>query len=503
MLDSIAIDHDSKIQLNRQIYEEIRKMIVSGQLQSNAKLPSTRDLASELCVSRTTIRCAFDQLLGEGYLNSQLGSGTFVAQHQFSIGEGASSSPSENEASEHAETDLLSNRGARISQAPAIAGFGFARPFVSSVPGLDQFPFKKWYRILSRQWRYANADNMSYGDLGGFEPLRRAIATYLTTSRGVNCNWEQVIVVAGAQQGYNLIANMLLDVGDPVWVEDPGYTGALGAFIAAGAKLTHVPVDESGLVVEIGRKLEPKARLALVTPSRQYPLGMVMPFSRRTELLDWAASSKTWIVEDDYDSEFRYSGAPLPALHALDKNERTIYVGSFSKVLFPALRLGYLVVPPKMASAFTVASGIASKGPPTHLQAAVAEFIEGGHFSQHIRRMRKIYKERQDVLVTAVRDELSDMIDIVPSKSGLHLIGWLKLKIDAKVVCDLAETRGIFLTPLSDYYSQPFRQNGIMMGFASSPPEQLRESVKVLAEILNSATEQLGSSAEQDRRNPA
>jgi GntR family transcriptional regulator/MocR family aminotransferase len=486
-LDIIGINRKSKTQLSRQIYSEIRNLITSGQLGSNTRLPSTRDLAAELSVSRTTIRSAFDQLLGEGYLNSRAGSGTYVAEHRVLVGgenDTTSKKNSPDEKNENTEAVLLSKRGLRISKATSVAGYRYARPFVSSVPGLDQFPYKTWYRILSRQWRYANVDNMGYGDLGGYKDLRRAIASYLATSRGVKCDWEQVIVVAGAQQGYNLIANMMLDPEDPVWVEDPGYMGSKGAFVAAGAKLIHVPVDESGLMVETARAQEPSARLALVTPSRQYPLGVVMPYSRRLELLNWALENSAWIVEDDYDSEFRYAGNPLPALQGLDQHDRTIYVGSFSKILFPALRLGYLVVPPKLVNAFTVASGIASKGPPTHLQAAVADFIIEGHFSRHIRRMRSIYKERQSVLISAVRNELDGLLEIDASNSGLHLIGWLKHGIDEAAVCEMAEARGIDLTPLSYCCFQAQSRGGIMLGFASSPSEQLISGVKVLAEII-------------------
>jgi GntR family transcriptional regulator/MocR family aminotransferase len=485
-LDAIRIDRDSKTQLSRQIYNEIRALIASKKLGSNTKLPSTRDLASELGVSRTTMRNAFDQLLSEGYLTSQTGSGTFVAEYddmdRVDVGKPVKSIVKHSSQ----ESDYLSKRGCRISQAIAVPGYSHARPFVSSVPGLDKFPYKKWYSILSRHWRHSSAEKMGYGDLGGLEELRRTIASYLTTTRGVNCTWEQVIVVAGAQQGYNIIANMLLDADDPVWVEDPGYLGAKEAFVAAGARLVHVPVDGSGLDVEAGRALEPNSRLALVTPSRQYPLGMVMPYSRRLELLTWAASNNAWVVEDDYDSEFRYSGAPLPALQGLDQNDRTIYVGSFSKVMFPALRLGYMVVPPNLATPFTVASGIASKGPPTHLQAAVADFIVEGHFSRHIRRMRKVYKERQEVLVSEVRSNLDGLLEIDHSNSGLHLIGWLQNGIDEHEVCKIAASRGIDITPLSYCYYQAPHKSGLMLGFASSPPEQLVNGVKILAEIVKS-----------------
>lgn len=399
LLDTIRLDRESSVLLHRQIYDSLQYFIMSGMLAPGTRLPSTRELMNELKVSRTTVRHAFDRLIAEGYLTSQIGSGTYV-DLKFN---GALLRPKAAKISarqaEPGSTTLLSKRGSRIADAKAITGYTHARPFVQSVPGLDQFPLKTWARVLARQWHRHDDGKMGYGELAGYQPLRKAIASYLAAARGVSCRWEQVIIVAGAQHAFGLIANILLDPGDSVWVEEPGYSGARGAFVAAGLNLVPVPVDEYGLNVDAGRALGPDARLALITPSHQLPLGMVMPVSRRLEVLDWARRAEAWVIEDDYDSEFRYVGPPLSALQGLDQHERTLYVGTFSKVLFPSLRLGYLVVPPGLAEAFTSANGIILKGPPTHLQAAVADFITEGHFARHIRRMRKVYKERQQAML--------------------------------------------------------------------------------------------------------
>ena len=484
-LDAIDLDRNSADPLYYQICKTLRKLIISGELVSGTRLPSTRMLMSELRVSRTTVRRAFDELLAEGYLSSRSGSGTFVAPQ---INDGLIQ-PMATKAISGGKIPLsaasLSKRGSRIASAHAVTGYSHARPFVHSIPAMDQFPFKVWSRILARQWHGIDDGKMGYGELAGYRPLRKAITSYLTTARGIKCNWEQVIIVAGAQQAFGLTANMLLDPGDSIWVEEPGYSGARGAFVAAGLNLIPVPVDEHGLNVEAGVALEPNAGLAHITPSHQSPLGMVMPFSRRLEVLEWARQNNAWVIEDDYDSEFRYIGRPLPALQGLDQHDRTIYIGTFSKVLFPSLRLGYLVVPPNLSKPFISANGVFLKGPQTHLQAAVADFITEGHFARHIRRMRKIYKERQDVLLEATQSKLDGLLEVSPSNTGLHLIGWLPDGIDDVVVSDLAGSRGIEVVPLSTSYQHAPQRGGLVLGFASAPPEEIKNGVDVLASVLH------------------
>ncbi|NKW71695.1 PLP-dependent aminotransferase family protein [Rhodobacteraceae bacterium R_SAG10] len=483
-LEAIGLDRESGALLHVQIYENLRKLIISGMLSSGMRLPSSRVLMVELGVSRTTVRHAFDRLIAEGYLFSHRGSGTRVAPQcndalilPKSAGETAGTTTPLTPA-------RLSARGDRIAGATAIRGYSHARPFVPSIPGLDQFPHKTWARVLARQWHRHDDGTMGYGELAGYLPLRKAIATYLVIARGIICNWEQVVIVAGAQQAFGLIANMLLDPGDSVWVEEPGYSGANGAFVASGLNLVPVPVDEYGLNVQAGVALAPHARLALITPSHQLPLGMVMPVARRLEVLDWARRTDAWVIEDDYDSEFRYTGRPLSALQGLDQYGRTIYVGTFSKVLFPSLRLGYLVTPPNLSDQFASANGLILKGPPTHLQAAVAEFMTDGHFARHIRRMRKIYKERQQVVLASAQAHLGGLLDVSPSDSGMHVIGWLANDVDDRAVSEAAAKRGIEITPLSSCYQGKAPRNGLLLGFASSPPDKLRKGIVELASAI-------------------
>ncbi len=484
-LDAINLSRNSPVQLYHQIYDTLRGLIISGELASGTRIPSTRELMYDLKVSRTTVRHAFDQLIAEGYLSSRCGSGTYVASQIIDELLQPAATKKLSGAEKPLAAASLSRRGLKVADARAISGYSHARPFVHSVPGLDQFPFKIWARVLAQQWHRIDDGKMGYGELAGYRPLRKAIASYLASARGINCHWEQVIIVAGAQQAFGLVANMLLDPGDSVWVEEPGYGGARGAFVAAGLNLIPVPVDKYGLDVKAGCALEPNARLAYLTPSHQLPLGMVMPFSRRLEILEWARQRDAWLIEDDYDSEFRYIDQPLPAMQGLDQDECTIYIGTFSKVLYPSLRLGYLVVPPSLSEAFTSAIGIISKGPPTHLQAAVADFITEGHFARHIRRMRKIYKERQDALLEAAHAKLDGLLDVSPTNAGFHLIGWLPEGIDDVAVSESAASRGIDIMPLSSCYQHPPKRGGLVLGFASVPPEMLRNGIDVLASVFH------------------
>ncbi|MGH3145626.1 MAG: PLP-dependent aminotransferase family protein, partial [Rubrobacter sp.] len=362
----VSLNPTSDAPYYRQLYEGVRSAILSGLLPVGTRLPSTRTLATELGVSRTTAVTAFDQLLAEGYLEGKVGSGTFVAgslpDDLLSVRERV-----ECESGPARSGRRLSGRGAMLAATPATAvrDRGSPRAFRPGVPALDEFPYAVWRRISGKVWRRPSGGLLGYGDPAGYWPLREAISGHLRTARGVRCLPEQVIVVSGSQQALDLAARVLLDPGDAVWVEDPGYTGARGALSGAGARLVPVPVDGEGLEVEKGIEREPDARLACVTPSHQYPLGVTMNLGRRLVLLGWAGSSGAWVVEDDYDSEYRYTGRPLEALQGLDTGERVLYVGTFSKVLFPALRLGYLVVPPDLIEAFTSARELTDRHPPT------------------------------------------------------------------------------------------------------------------------------------------
>jgi len=385
-----SFDPGAPTPLYRQLYNAVRAAILDGQLPAGARLPATRVLAVDLGLSRTTVLTAMAQLLAEGYVEGKRGSGTCVARILPDAALHIGRAPAGVGPSSSATGRTLSRRGqllATASLGPS-RDAGMARAFRPGVPALDLFPWKTWLAIEGRLLRRLSGALRLYDNPAGYRPLRQAVADYLGAARAVRCEADQVIVVAGSQQALDLVARVLLDPGDAVWVEEPGYAGAKGALAAAGARVVPAPVDAEGLDVAAARQRCAAARLAYVTPSHQYPLGMTMSLSRRLALLRWASDAGAWVVEDDYDSEYRYTGRPLAALQGLDTEGRVIYTGTFSKVLFPALRLGYLVVPTDLADAFARAKALTDRGSPVLGQAMLADFLAEGHFGRHIRRMR-------------------------------------------------------------------------------------------------------------------
>jgi GntR family transcriptional regulator/MocR family aminotransferase len=350
------------------------------------------------------------------------------------------------------------------------------------VPALDQFPYRLWSRLAARRWR--RQPLLDYGDPGGYAPLREAIAEYVRLARGARCLAEQVIITSGSQQGVDLAARVLLDPGDAVWMEDPGYSGARAALQVAGASIVPVPVDREGLVVEEGERVAPEARLAYVSPSHQFPVGVTMSAGRRLALLRWASRAGAWILEDDYDSEFRYDARPLAALQGMDEDGRVIYVGTFSKTLFPALRLGYLIVPEGLVEVFRAARAVSDRQSPTMDQVVLADSLVGGHFARHARRMRRLYSERQEVLVDAVRGRLGDRLEVFPSAAGMHLLGWLRPAVDDTLVSAKAAALGIEAAPLSRYALVQPPRGGLLLGWAAYSPQAIREGVVRLEEAL-------------------
>jgi GntR family transcriptional regulator/MocR family aminotransferase len=363
-------------------------------------------------------------------------------------------------------------------------GHALVRPFQTGFPAMESFPRELWARIAARQVRHPSIDRLSYGSAAGFAPLRRAIAEYLRTSRGVRCSWEQVVVTAGSQQALDLAARVLLDPDDTAWIEDPGYMGARGAFTAAGLRCAPVAVDGEGLSVHDGVARFPEARMAYCTPSRQYPMGVAMSLTRRMELLAWARNRGAWIVEDDYDSEFRYAGRPLAALQGLDAAGRVIYTGTFSKTLFPALRLGYLVAPETVVDAFIAARALADRHGPGLEQAIVAEFLDAGHFARHVRRMRGLYAERQDALVAAAARDLAGLLDLAPAESGMHLLGRLPAGVDDRAASEKAAAAGVSAPALSQYAIRERPGPALLFGYAAYPRRKIRDSVRRLAAAL-------------------
>jgi GntR family transcriptional regulator/MocR family aminotransferase len=448
-------------------------------------VPSSRVLARDLRISRSTIILAYEQLRIEGYLEGRMGAATRVSALVPDRALQAAPHWRGNATAEPSDA-RPSRRAERIAAIPrrALSIYGQApRAFRTGVPAVDIFPVDTWGRLIARRWRRTSAKALAYGHPFGYPPLRQAIADYLATARGVRCSVEQVLVVNGSQQGLDLAARAVLDPGDAVWLEEPGYPGARGAFVAASAEIIPVPVDADGLVVSAGEKLAPDAKLAFVTPSRQLPLGATLSLPRRLELLAWAHSAKSWIFEDDYDSEFRYTGRPLAALQGIDRHGCVIYAGTFSKVTFPALRLGYLVVPPGLVDALLAARAFMDFTSPYLEQAVMCDFMVDGHFERHIRRMRAIYHERQELLVDLSRREFDGRLTVPPANGGMTLVGWLPRGTDDVAVAQLAAAANVDVMPMS-WYATRTMAPGLLLGYAGVRERELREGAARLARVL-------------------
>ena len=484
------LDGKSALPLYRQIYEAIRQAILSGILRPTAPLPATRLLSKELGVSRMTVVNAYDQLFAEGYLEAKTGAGTFVAAHlpeEFLQTSGF-------ERREHRESSVprkvnFSDYGKNLAQnSDSILrhhGKSSLVPFEHGVPGTEEFPFDVWAKIAQRWQKKPPSSLLSYGDSVGFQPLREAIAAHLASARGVSCRAEQIIITNGTQQALDLIGRIFLTKTTDVYIEDPGYYGARDIFAATGARLVPVPIDEEGFDLPTARKLSRKARLVYVTPSHQYPLGVTMSLARRLNLLEWARDRDAFIIEDDYNSEYRYSGRPLASLQGLDRDGRVIYLGTFSKTIFPALRLGYLVVPANLVEVFAAARALTDLHSPSLDQAVLAEFITERHFARHVRRMRGIYEERQQTLVEEVRKNLKGMLEVAPTATGMHLIGWLPHGIDDRDVARRAAQANLKIACLSAYCVDQKLRGGLLLGYTAFNERAIRQGVKKLGRVLN------------------
>ena len=483
---AVAIDQKSGQPLYRQIYGHVRQCILDGRLALGARLPSTRQLAADLRVSRSTAVQAYEQLRAEGYIEGLGGAETRVSGALPDSFVRAGSRDLEPAAVQQRSSLVASTRAratlAALRRSPPPFGAG-PRAFRAGVPAVDVFPVDTWGRIMARRWSRTPARDLAYGDPFGYRPLREAIADYLRAARGVRCTADQVMVTAGSQQALDLASRVLLDAGDRVWLEDPGYHGARGAFTAAGATIVPVPVDQDGLDVLAGRTLAPDARLAFVTPSRQLPLGSTLSLVRRVALLEWASTSRAAIFEDDYDSEFRYASRPLPALQGLDRHGCVIYAGTFSKVTFPSLRLGYLVVPTPLIDAFAAARHFIDFHSPFLEQAVMTDFIVEGHFERHIRRMRAIYHERQVLLVSLARERLGGLLDVRPADAGMTVVGWLGGGLDDVTTTRAAERAGLYVLPLSPLAVRPIAP-ALLLGYAGVRDDEIREGVNRLAIVL-------------------
>ena len=475
----IVLTKDTDLPLYRQIYTEIRQAIVSGLVTAGTRLPPTRKLAAQLDVARVTVSQAYALLETEGLVVSRVGAGTFVAE--------ALQQEAELVDETAVFTPTLSPWGQRVAglQSPrpraadnrGLIDFGFGRSFPHT------FPYDIWRRLLARYLSTDDAMLSRYGSVAGFDPLRQALATYLSQWRGVVCDPDQVVIVSGAQQALDLLARLLLPVGSEVVVETPGYTDAYALFQVHGARLTALPVDDNGL--DVARlPAESRAKLLFVTPSNQFPRGGTMPLARRLALLHWAREHDALIVEDDYDGELRYDGQPLGALQGLDQDGRVVYLGTFSKVLFPALRLAYVVLPPLLIRPFLQAKSLLDRGAPTLMQAAVADFMTEGHFERHLRHLRQTYGARRQVLEAVLHEKLGDGVSWTAVPAGLHSMLHLPPHLDEAAFIRRAHEAGVIVYPGAAYYVERPSPPAVLLGFSGLSEADIEEGVARLASVL-------------------
>jgi GntR family transcriptional regulator / MocR family aminotransferase len=472
----IAIDRKSRMPLYRQVYDAYRTAIVNGTLRAGQRVPSTRGLAIELGVSRIPVLDAYSQLMAEGYFQSRSGAGTTVSLSLPDQSTSLESRKIRSTVVRRGHLPKVAKHPDSIVSPPWLRGLGaFSVGQVAS----EQFPLRVWNALVTRHGRSTNSKSLDYGHPMGLKALREAVAIYLRTARGVRCEAEQIMIVSGSQQALDISDRVLLEPGSRVWMEEPGYRYARRVFALNHCSVVPVPVDNEGLNVAVGVKRYRKARAALVTPSHQYPLGVTMSASRRLQLLDWAERSRSWILEDDYDSEFRYEGQPISSLQGLDPNSRVVYIGTFSKVLFPSLRLGYLVIPRDLVEHFASVRLAMDISPSTFSQAVLADFISEGHFSRHIRRMRMLYQERRNALVNCLEKEFGHAVKITGEQAGMHLCVVLDGISDRKIA-DRAALAGLWLVPLSSSYMGRAPHQGFILGFGSTPASEMSNAVRKL-----------------------
>ena len=479
----VSLERRTRRPLQSQIYEALRSAIAERRLGAGARIPSTRALAVELHVSRIPVLNAYAQLLAEGYLESRTGAGTFVSSSLPGVA-GATGGPKGEARHAKRGARKTAARALRIPRYEQLAWLGGQGAFNLSEADTSSFPFRAWARLAARYWRTMRTRPLVYGDAKGLRELREAIAGYLRAARSVRCEWEQILIVSGSQQGLDLTARVLLEEEDAAWIEEPGYWLAREALASIGNRIVPVPVDAEGLVVARGIEMAPRARAAFVAPSHQFPLGATMSASRRMQLLEWAEKAGAWIVEDDYDSEYRYDNKPIASLQGLDRSERVIYVGTFSKVMFPALRVGYVVAPGDLADRFAAVRHAMDVSPAHQNQAVLAEFIREGHFSRHIRRMRQIYDERREELVRCVQEELGDAAQIHGARAGMYLTVTLGKGYRDREVSAWAAKEGLWLWPLSQTYAGRAARQGFVLGFGGTPAREIAPAVGRLKQIL-------------------
>jgi GntR family transcriptional regulator/MocR family aminotransferase len=476
----VPIDRRLATPLFRQVYAGLSSAILERRLRPGARLPASRALAGQLGLSRTAIVAAYEQLLAEGYATGRVGAGTYVASDLPDKPDGRARAARPSHATSHAARYGVPRLAGNVD----VTAQSDDRPFNLGRTLIDARTADQWRRLSARALRAMPRSHLGYGDPRGSDGLRGAIAAYLADARAVRCDPAQIIVTAGTQQAIDLVMRVLLPAGSEVWIEDPGYPLTREALSAAGVKVRPVPVDAQGLDVAAGRAAAPRARAAFVTPSHQFPTGVVLTMARRLELIAWARASGAWIVEDDYASEFRYGGRPLAALQGLDNAERTIYVGTLNKALFPGLRTGYLVVPEMLLRRFVTARYLMDRQPPGLQQEVLAAFIGDGHLASHIRRMRSLYRDQRDRLVEALRRQARDLLAVDPPDQGMHLVAYLRQGLADTAVERAALEDGVVVRALSRLYLRGRARQGLLLGFSGYPAASIGPAVGRLAKAL-------------------
>ncbi|TPI46340.1 PLP-dependent aminotransferase family protein [Mesorhizobium sp. B2-9-1] len=474
-LDMLAVNRSSPEHLSRQLYHGLVAIIRNRTLAPGSELPSTRALAAELGLGRNTIVAAYDQLVTEGYLANRQGARPVIVD----LPEGPRETPTEEPPLPLRQPSL---RGQQLLSQPYHHGRPGHVAFHPGMPDAQSFPFGVWGRLVARRASHGGETLFGTYDVTGHPALKDAIAGYLYSARGVRCRPEQIVITTGAQAAFDLLARLLLDPEDTVWMEEPGYYGAKAAFTVAGARILPIPVDQ-----ERGWRLDApdfSPRLIYVTPACQHPLGITMRMEERLRLLDIAETANAWVIEDDFDGEYRFQGRPVPAIQSMDRSGRVIYVGTFAKLLFPALRLGFMVLPQELAGRIVNALSTTGQFAPLLLQAALADFITEGHMSRHLKRMRRIYAQRRQLFREIVTERLRDEITLSPAEAGIQVVGYLKDGIDDIKVSQAAARRAINVSPLSKYFQNTAPTQGLVLGYAACDAAQTRDGVERLAAAI-------------------
>lgn len=473
--------------IKEQFYVSLKELILNGQLKPGSKIPSSRALSEMMSISRNSILSGLERLIDEGYLITKKGSGTYVTKTiPDEVIQVTSLSAHKKINNERIDNDINPHTGVlKKVWDRTTPHSGNNMRFNIGIGCTDLFPYELWGRLLGRIWRQFRHQDWNLNEPLGYKPLRSAICEYVRTTRGVNCSDEQIMIVNGTQQAINLAAQVVLQKGDEVWLDEPGYDGALGAFTSMGATVRPVVSDEDGMDISYGITHWPSAKMIFTSPSHQFPLGGTLSLSRRMALLDWASKNNMWIFEDDYNSEFRYTGQPIQALQGLDKQQRVIYAGSFSKMMFPGFHLGFLVIPQSLVESFKIAKYYADTRTPYLEQTILSAFISEGHYARHVRRIRKACYERQQVMIEAIELYLPAVMSAKPSDSGIHIVCWLSEGIDESYMIGQCRKVGLGAQPLSRYCQTPHTRQAILLGFAAHSPAEIVDGVKKLAQAFN------------------